>query len=316
MLQVINRYFAIVILSVFLFNCSAESSKPVIVTTSFPAASIIKELVGNRIDVEILVPSGASPHTYAPKPSDIKKSSIAVAFFSVAENLDGWSKSIKTNRHIELIKFLPDSLKVYFDEPHNHSHEGHDHSGHSHDGEHNHDDTNLNQDNMLDPHFWFDPMAVKAILGPLSDTLSSILPDYADAIKKNAELFSKRLDLINKEVSSLSKGLFGKPLFLQHPSFLYFANRYNLEYMGSIEEIPGKEPGPKYIAEIVKKIKDSGATAIFTEPQLNKKAADIIANEAGVLLYEIDPIGGTDKIKNYSDLILVNTKILVNALGK
>lgn len=312
MIHITLRYFAIIILSVFLFNCSAESSKPIIVTTSFPVASIIRELVGNRVEVEILVPAGASPHTYSPKPSDVKKSSIAIAFFSVADKLDGWSKSIKTERHIELIKFLPDSLRVYFDEPHNHSHDRHDHSGHIHDSV----TSNMSKDNYLDPHFWFDPMAVKAIIGPLSDTLSAIMPEHSETIKKNTELFGKRLDLINKEVGSLTKVLFGKPLFLQHPSFLYFANRYNLEYMGAIEEIPGKEPGPKYIAEIVKKIKESGATAIFTEPQLNKKAGEIIAKEAGVLLYEIDPIGGTDKIKNYSDLIISNAKVIVKALGK
>lgn len=303
-------------MAVFLFNCSAESSKPIIVTTSFPAASIIKELVGNRVEVEILVPAGASPHTYAPKPSDIKKSSIAIAFISVAENLDGWSKDIKSKKHIELIKFLPDSLKVYFDTPHVHDHGEHDHHGHNHEGHDHGSEDATNKDNLLDPHFWFDPFAVKAILSPLADTLASIMPEHADAIRKNVELFSKRLDLIHKEVSTLSKGLFGKPLFLQHPSVLYFANRYNMEYKGSIEEIPGKEPSPKYIAEIVKQIRESGATAIFTEPQLNKKAAEIIAKEAGVLLYEIDPVGGTDKIKNYSDLILNNTKVLVNALGK
>lgn len=313
MIHVTVRNLTIIILSVFLFNCSAESSKPIIVTTSFPAASIIRELVGNRVEVEVLVPAGASPHTYAPKPSDVKRSSIAIAFVSVADKFDGWSKDIKTERHIELIKFLPDSLKQYFDTPHIHSHDGHDHSGHNHDNENT--DT-INKDDLLDPHFWFDPLAVKAILAPLSDSLASIMPEHADAIKKNAELFSKRLDLIHKEVSSLSKDLFAKPLFLQHPSFLYFAKRYNLEYMGSVEEIPGKEPSPKYIAEIVKKIKISGATAIFTEPQLNKKAGEIIAKEAGVLLYELDPVGGNDKIKNYSDLILNNTKILVNALGK
>ncbi|HRP01338.1 MAG TPA: metal ABC transporter substrate-binding protein [Candidatus Kapabacteria bacterium] len=298
------RFPISILLALLLFNCSAESTRPTIVVTSFPAASIIRELVGNSIDVDILVPSGASPHTYSPKPSDVKKSSYSLAFFSIADNLDGWSKNIKTKKHLQLINFLPDSLKLYFSEAHNHSHEGHNHDdGHTH-------------NNSLDPHFWFDPIAVKAILNPLSDTLSKLLPSHSASIKKNAELFAKRLDLIHKEVSSLTRNLVAKPLFLQHPSILYFAKRYNLEYMGSIEETPGKEPSPKYISEMVKEIKESQATAIFTEPQLNRKAAEIIAKEAGVLLFELDPVGGTNEIKNYSDLIIHNAKILVKALGK
>lgn len=299
MYRILLRYFILIFFSLLLINCSAESSKPIIVATSFPAASIIKELTGNNIEVKILVPAGASPHTYAPKPSDIKLSASAVAFFSIADNLDGWSKGIKTHKHFDLISFLPDSMKLYYNEDHNHNDVA---ISHTH--------------NNLDPHFWFDPLAVKSLLTPLSDSLRALLPQYSETIKNNTNLFAKRLDLINKEVSELTRGLLNKPLFLQHPSFLYFAKRYRLDYLGSIEETPGKEPGPKYIANIVKKINESGAIAIFTEPQLNKKVAEVIADESGVLIYELDPIGGTNSISNYSDLMLYNTKIIAKALGK
>ena len=286
---------------ILLASCAAESSKPIIMTSSFPVASIIRELTGNKIGVEVLVPAGASPHTYAPKPSDIKNSSRALAFFSVAPNYDGWSRNIKSKLHFELISFLPDSLKSYFGASHVHE-EGTNHS-------------KMESNSSVDPHFWLDPMAVKAIIPALADTLAKISPEIAGYVKKNSDLFIKRLDLIDIEVKALTANLYGKPLFLQHPSMIYFAKRYNLEYMGSIEEVPGKEPGPKFIAELANRIKSSGTKAIFTEPQLNRKAAEVIAKSANVFLYELDPIGGTEKIRNYSDLILVNAKVLGKALS-
>lgn len=297
------KFIISLILVIFLFNCSAESNKTTIMTTCFPVYSIVKELVGNNVIVEILVPATVSPHTYSPKPTDIKKSNMANVFISIADNYDGWSKTFQTKRHIQLIEFLPDSLKIYF---------GENFLPHTHDDGHNH----THSKDELDPHFWLDPLTVKAILPNLADTLSIIFPELKNQIKNNANNFSKRLDLIHKETLAHLRNVNGQGLFLQHPSFLYFANRYGLDYLGAIEESPGKEPGPRFLSELIKKIKQSGVQAIFTEPQLNKKAAEIIAKEANVLLYEIDPVGNIQIHKNYSDLILKNAKIISKALSK
>ena len=140
-------------------------------------------------------------------------------------------------------------------------------------------DTNDKNTNFkdVDPHFWMDPLAVKALIPVLIDTLSKLDPQNASTYKTNGDLFIKRLDLLHKQLTSITDKLQGKVLFLQHPSFLYFAKRYNLIYEGSIEETPGKEPSPKFIADLITKIKSSGTKAIFSEPQLNHKAAKVIS---------------------------------------
>ncbi len=236
--------------------------------------------------------------------SAIQKASQAKAFLYVDDNFDGWSKSLNSKNTIEVFSLLPLAFVKNFTTPSM----GEDMHIHSPNDGHNH------EKGSPDPHFWMDPIAVKALLPVLADTLGKIDPDNASLYKTNADIFAKKIDVLSRQVEDLARNLRGKQVFLYHPSILYMLNRYEMIYAGSIEEIPGKEPSAKFIANLVEKIKKSQTKAIFSEPQLPDKNAKILAQETGVSLYILDPVGGTNNISKYSDLILYNIKILKKAL--
>jgi zinc transport system substrate-binding protein len=81
-----------------------------------------------------------------------------------------------------------------------------------------------------------------------------------------------------------------------------------------IEEFPGKEPSPKYLADVVDKAKRLGASAIFAEPQFSPKAAEAIARESGKRVIKLDPLGGTDDRKTYVDLLRYNVGRMEEAM--
>ncbi len=87
-------------------------------------------------------------------------------------------------------------------------------------------------------------------------------------------------------------------------------------YAGAIETSPGKEPTMKTTARIIKKIKASGTKALFTEPQLPKGPAKVIAEAANLKIFVLDPVGGDKGKKKYSDLILYNAKVFARALKR
>ncbi len=64
------RFLAIASLVV---TCAASASPLSIVTTIKPLALIVNDIAGPRANVDVLLPTNASPHDYALKPSDIKK---------------------------------------------------------------------------------------------------------------------------------------------------------------------------------------------------------------------------------------------------
>lgn len=284
-----------------LMSCAKEKSEPVYVVTGYPVKFILDEIVGSNAKTICLVPAGASPHTYAPKPSDVRASHSAIALIYVSENFDEWASDFPSKNKIKLMDILPDEFILYFDEAHEHHHD--------HDHEHDH-----SCGHGIDPHFWLDPLTVKAMVQPLTDKLCDLDPENAENYRLNAQNFLVKLDKLHADATAILNGLSGKSVFLQHPSFNYMLNRYDMVYAGSIEEIPGKEPGPQYIKNLVDKVILSGTKSIFSEPQLNNKISETVAKEAGVGLFEIDPLGGSESIQNFSDLILKNAEILSKAL--
>mgnify|MGYP000222036334 FL=1 len=73
-----------------------------------------------------------------------------------------------------------------------------------------------------------------------------------------------------------------------HPSWGYFAARYNLVQIPI--EIEGKEPKPADLKELINKAKDEEIKVIFVAPQFSKKAANMIAKQTGAKVVEIDQL--------------------------
>jgi zinc transport system substrate-binding protein len=300
--------------------------------------AILTEIVGNKADLHRLVPPGASPHAYAPKPSDLMKVEIADAIFYTNEMLDSWIIDFSNKSTIALFDFVPkDKLNFFVPHQHNHSenehndsslaheHDGHDHDGHNHDG-HSHDteaktgnakveNIDITGDSLVpDPHFWMSPNTVRAILPALLDTLSKLDPDNAAFYAANTDRFTKRLELLDKQIAKALAPHTGKTVFLFHPSMLYLLRDYKIIYGGSLEEIPGKEATANHIKLLADKINSAGAKSIFSEPQLSRAPAETLAEAANVAIYILDPVGGTEGKIRYADLILYNVNTLKVAL--
>lgn len=295
------RFIAAIFFVAFLIvSCSKdnEAQKPLFMTSSYPVYSLVKEIAGDAVDVDYIVPTGASPHTYLPKPSDIKAASSALALFYIAENFDGWITKFPAEKKVRLIDMLPMDEIIFFSC-------GHDHST---------DDSHHHHDHEIDPHFWLDPLSVAAMLDELTSTMISLYPKAEKDFKENAKNFKSSLTEIHSELSEILQPVEDAKLFLHHPSFNYLIERYGLYYAGAIEESPGKEPSPKFIADLVNNIKNSGVKAIFSEPQLNGKTVQVIAKEAGVQVFELNPEGNSENMKTYREILLNNAGIIRKAL--
>ncbi|MFA6571490.1 MAG: metal ABC transporter substrate-binding protein [Bacteroidota bacterium] len=293
----------IIIPLLLLLQISVLAAKPKYITTGFPIYSILIELAGNVADIEYLVPGGASPHTYQPKPSDASKTQSATAFFYVSPMLDGWAANFPSNHKYCIMDILPEVFHQYFSEmEHNHSDNA------------NHSESHKNSGQVTDPHFWTDPLTVQALLPALTETLCLLDPLNKSEYISNAQIFDKRLQLIHWQIENKLLSAKGKPVFLFHPSFLYMIHRYGLNFAGVIEIDPGVEPSSKHAYELVNNIKSTGAKVIFSEPQLPLGPAKTIAETAKVKLSLLDPSGGVPGRMNYFELLMFNVSQLEQAL--
>jgi len=286
---------------IFVTSCSEEESvnkKMTFVTSNNPIAFIVSELISEHDDVICLVPPGTSEHIFQPRPLDINKLEKADAIFYVSDFLDSWI--LKSNNHnmYALLTYLNDSdLLSYNFEQCNHIHY--------------HDDTHeiqhSEQDSDIDPHFWTDPILVKKIVYILTDLLQKINPQDSALYSVNASIFVSKLDSLNHVIDSTLFPYRGKSVMLFHPSFLYFLKRYGLEYAGSIETIPGKEPTIREIVQLKKTMKKLQINTIFYEPQLPRKSVEPFIVRGNLRALILDPLGGYEGRMNYFDLMMFNT---------
>lgn len=288
---------------------AASGGRPRFAATIQPLAAILRELARDRAEIVRLAPPGASPHTYEPRPSDVRAAQGAAALFYVGASLDGWAARLPAKKKIEVFPLLPESYRLsYSEDPFG------EHEGAAHVSEHDHEHAHEHDAGLPDAHFWSDPLAVKALLPGLARELGSLDPEGKLEYEANARAFAERLDALDKELAAALAPVRGRAVILFHPSLQYFLKRYGLQLAGTIEPFPGKEPPPRYLAGVKERLGKAGARAVFTEPQLPPRPAEIVAEAAGVKLFELDPYGGARGDDDYATPLRLNAEVLLKAL--
>jgi len=212
----------------------------------------------------------------------------SLAVFYVSPSIDGWAADIAPTKKICLLDFVEKAYLLYFDE--------------------------VREKKIIDPHFWTDPIIIKSIVPKICQKMSDINPENEKYYKANAEIFLKKLDMLDKNLEEITTGIKGSKVVLFHPSFRYFIKRYGMDYLASVETSPGKEPTPKYITELIEKIKNFGVKAVFSETELPEASAKALAEAANVPVFQLDPLGGTKGRTDYAENLIFNAKIFKNAL--
>jgi zinc transport system substrate-binding protein len=101
-----------------------------------------------------------------------------------------------------------------------------------------------------------------------------------------------------------------------HEAFPYFAQEFKLNIVSVIEREPGTMPSPKEIEGIIEVVKKYDIKVLFAEPQYSSKVAEIIAQETGAIIYNLDPaVTGELKADGYIDIMEKNLEVLEEALN-
>jgi zinc transport system substrate-binding protein len=196
-----------------------------------------------------------------------------------------------------------------------HEEEGEHHEGEEHEGEGEHHAEEHHHHGAYDPHFWLDPVRMQRAVDRFVAEFSRLDPDGAAGYRERGERTKRELTELHERIEARSRAWQRRTIVTFHGSFGYFADRYDLHIAAVIEPFPGREPTPRYMQEVITAIRASGASALFSEPQLDPRPARVVAEQAGVRLFSLDPVGGTREVDTYERLMLANTTALDRALG-
>lgn len=274
-------------------DAPAPPERPLFVTTIPPFAAIAAPVVGERGAVTALLSAGDSPHTYEPRPSDVERIRHATALLYGAPHLDEWAVDLPATHRIALLDLVPPG----FQRPSVATIE----AEAAHGGAH-------------DPHFWTDPLAVRALLPALADTLCALDAEGCSTYVANADSLAAALVDLDAELRGQLDPVRDTPVMLAQPFFQYFTHRYGPEVVGVVEPQPANEPSPRALQGLVERARRMGVRAIFVQRQLPPRAAEAVAEGAGIPVVALDPLGGTAGRMTYRDLLQYNAQVIRDAL--
>jgi zinc/manganese transport system substrate-binding protein len=223
-----------------------------VVATTTIAGDLVRGVGGERVEVDTLVPAGADPHGHEPRPSDAVAIAEAALVVKSGGDLDEWLDDLIESAGGDAAELtLLDSVKAV----------------------------------GADPHWWQDPRNAILAVEAIRDALADADPDGRRAYERNARAYIAELRALDDEIERCMQRVppEKRRLVTTHDALGYFAERYDLEVIGSV--IPSlstqAQPSAKDVDALVEQIEDEGVEAIFPEAAVSQRLERSISRESG-----------------------------------
>lgn len=273
-----------------------QSGRLKVAVSIVPLADFVRKVGDGLVEVQTLVPPGASPHTYEPTAGQLAFLSRAGVFVTNGLQLETWAADVVGKvGNKDLVKVvaadaIPKDKLLKTSE--------------------------IDVKGPYDPHVWLDPTLAAYEVNAIAEGLSRADPAHADTYRANAAAYVEKLEALDGRLAAETGTFTRKEFVALHPAWSYFARRYGLVEAAAIEEVPSKEPSGRLIKKIVDDMKRRGINVVFAEPQINPKAAVVIAQEVGAKVKFIDTLGdpGKPDVSTYIKLMEHNVAVMAEVL--
>jgi len=298
----VRRLILILIaLTLVLTACGANSasdsgiSAPVVLATTTFLADIARNVAGDRLTVESLLPIGADPHSYEATPADVTKIVGSKVLIINGAEYEHFLEPLLKNAGGEREVVEASAGLTLREDP--------------------------EEEHGVDPHLWLDPNNVITYVENIREALTHFDPESAVDFQANAETFSAELKALDAWILEQVNQIPAEKRLLvtNHESLNYFADRYRFTIIGTVIESFSTDASPsaQQMASLVDEIKASGAPAIFLDAGDNAGLAQQIADETGVRVVtdlHLESLTEGAPAANYLDMMKHNVTQIVDAL--
>jgi zinc transport system substrate-binding protein len=259
--------------TIALLCADSKEGTPLLLVSVAPHKFFVERIGGDTVDVELMVPAGASPHTFEPTPKQMLRASRADMWLQIGEGFEPRATKALKSHHSEMILVdLRKGIDLITD---SNSDGGHCHCCSSASG------------SCEDPHFWLSLRQAKQQAKTIADALSARYPLHEKLYRSRLQLFLGELEKLDLELTSLLKPLKGKTIMVSHPAYAYFCRDYDLKQLSV--EFEGKDPTPQQLTRILNKARQEKIKRIYIQVQYNSKGAKLIAKEIGAEVVTLNP---------------------------
>jgi manganese/iron transport system substrate-binding protein len=289
--------------------------------TVAPVTDIVRQVVGDRVELVGLIPEGVDSHTFEPSPSTAKALSRDDVLFMDGLHLEG-STLEQAHANMPEVVVVPrtpeDALGAGASgseiiqlgdmtlEP----------------AEYAYDLTFPRSGGDPNPHLWMSPPYAKRWSEIVRDVMARRDPRNAAYYVANQARFATVLDQLDAAVATAVGTIppDGRKLLTYHDSFAYFARRYGMAVIGAVQPSDFSEPSPKDVRDLIAQVNQAHVPAIFGSEVFPSRVLEEVAQASGARYVDKlrdDELPGkpSDPNHTYLGLIVDDVRTIVSALG-
>jgi ABC-type Zn uptake system ZnuABC Zn-binding protein ZnuA len=254
------------------------------------------------VRVTILVPPGQNPHAFALRPSQAASLNRAQLLVLNGLGLEFWAEQVISaldNRSIRVLRLgerLGPTVPPGSAPPRDRE-----------EGE------RKPARGAINPHVWLDPVLAMEMVRQVRDALVAADPARAAAYRERADRYLAELAALDADYRQALGDLPARTFIAFHAAYDHLAARYGLTQVAILKGFGDVEPTPARVAEVIHIARRLRVRAIFAEPQFPWRSAQLIAEEAGIGVAILDPLGQSEAA-TYLGIMRENLRQLVQAL--
>ena len=274
------------VLSFMFIACSQENKKdekPVVATSTFALYDIVSHIAGTSVEVMHILPFGVEPHDYEPTPKLVAQLEKAKVIFYSGAGLEPWMEHFAfQTRVLDLSRSA----------------------------------TLLPQD----PHYWLNLENMQKISHRITQELITIMPQNKQSYLANEKRYIEMLTALDKQFSTRLKECTRDTLVVGHNAYGYLAKRYNFKVASLSGFSVDAQPSARDMKRIIEVVKEQKTDTIFFEKFANPKALHAIADETGVVVDTLQPLGNitVEEVQqklDYEQIMKQNLEKIAKGLG-
>ena len=250
---------------------ASEPEKPVVSVSILPQQYFIERLAGDRVEVNVMIPPGASPASYEPTISQLRFIDRSVVYMKMGYlgfELSWMDKILSVNPSMEIIDLSRGIELIHGEEAEEH-HPGHDHGG-------------------IDPHIWMSARNARVMASRMHESLCSLLPGETEMLTSNLSQLLSELESLDQVIKEMLSELEHRSFMIFHPALSYFARDYNLEQLPL--ELEGKTPSPAHMKQMSDLGREHHILTILLQEQFDQNNSEALAREIGAEIVLINPL--------------------------
>lgn len=270
-----------------LLGTTAADAGTTVVASIGPVHAIAAAVMEGHGAPVLLVPDGASEHTYVLRPSDARALASADVIIRVDPALETFLQrpieALGARAHVVTLSAIP-ALTLYdiradaaFEaEPSEDAASGGGAGGPS---------------SRRDLHLWLDPRNAALVADELARVLGQADPPDAAFYAANAARFRNGLAGLEDEINAALSAVKDRPFIVFHDAYQYFERRFGLKDVGAVTLAPGLQPGARHLSRLRERIRKEGVACVFAEPQFEPKLVATLTEGSTARAGTLDPLG-------------------------